>query len=400
MDDSLHQLQNQLDAISDRLDAPVDKQKPKPGELPKLLRQIYRLRYNLLTNRIETNGEPINGNFLKTLWVELEEKHQIVTTQQAADCAAVLAADQDSYHPVREYLNDLDDPLPQEQWDNLGQHVFALDPGDKQSTLFLQRQLIACVARAMKPGAKVDTCLVIYSSKQGIGKSDMWSILGGPWFSDSLGDLRNVKEDKLQAHSAWIHEWGEIDRVMGKRESETLKSFLSATKDDIRKPYGRGVETMQRAFVIVGTTNRMDFIKDQTGNRRFPIISTKSVNIEWIREHRDAIWCRARESFRNGAVWYYTNDENRLISRIAESYSAEDPLRDAIESWMEDHPGQREVTTPELLSWINPDKLGDKTFANQAGRILVQLGWERTKERVRRTLRDGTKHDRATLYRR
>ena len=157
---------------------------------------------------------------------------------------------------------------------------------------------------------------------------------------------------------------------------------------------------MQRAFVIVGTTNRMDFIKDQTGNRRFPIISTKSVNIEWIREHRDAIWCRARESFRNGAVWYYTNDENRLISSIAESYSAEDPLRDAIESWTEDHPGQREVTTPELLSWINPDKLGDKTFANQAGRILVQLGWERTKERVRRTLRDGTKHDRATLYRR
>ena len=62
MDDSLHQLQNQLDAISNRLDAPVDKQKPKPGELTKLLRQIYRLRYNLLTNRIETNGEPINGN--------------------------------------------------------------------------------------------------------------------------------------------------------------------------------------------------------------------------------------------------------------------------------------------------------------------------------------------------
>jgi len=184
VDDSLNQLQSQLDAISNRLDGPTDRQKPKPGELPKLLRQIYRLRYNLLTNRIEANGEPINGNFLKTLWVELEEKHQIVTTQQAADCAAVLAANQDSYHPVREYLNGLDEPLPQEQWDNLGQHVFALDPGDKQSTLFLQRQLIACVARAMKPGAKVDTCLVIYSSKQEIGKSDMWSILGGPWFSD------------------------------------------------------------------------------------------------------------------------------------------------------------------------------------------------------------------------
>ena len=72
MDDHLNQLQHRLDELSQRLDAPLDRQKPKPGELPKLLRQIYRLRYNLLTNRIEANGEPINGNFLKTLWVDLE----------------------------------------------------------------------------------------------------------------------------------------------------------------------------------------------------------------------------------------------------------------------------------------------------------------------------------------
>ncbi|GIR24992.1 MAG: hypothetical protein CM15mP39_08030 [Synechococcus sp.] len=63
---------------------------------------------------------------------------------------------------------------------------------------------------------------------------------------------------------------GEIDSVVGKRESETLKKFLSAQVDNVRKPYGRGVETLQRTCGIVGTTNRDDFIKDPTGNRRFP----------------------------------------------------------------------------------------------------------------------------------
>ena len=131
---------------------------------------------------------------------------------------------------------------------------------------------------------------MIHSPKQGIGKSRMWAVLGGEWFSDSLGDLRNLKDDVLSLHSAWIHEWGEIDAVVGKRESETLKKFLSAQVDNVRKPYGRGMETLHRSCGIVGTTNRDDFIKDPIGNRRFPVISVTQVNTDWLTEHRDAIW--------------------------------------------------------------------------------------------------------------
>ena len=127
MDDSINQLQNQLDAITDRLEGPIDRQKPKPGELPKLLRQLYKLRYNQLTNRIEANGEPIDGDFLKTLWIELEEKHRICTNQQTADCAAVLASKQSSYHPVRDYLNGLSKPLSKNEWEKLAIQIFGVE---------------------------------------------------------------------------------------------------------------------------------------------------------------------------------------------------------------------------------------------------------------------------------
>ncbi|WP_457766941.1 VapE domain-containing protein [Cyanobium sp. ULC065] len=135
----------------------------------------------------------------------------------------------------------------------------------------------------------VHTCLVSASEAQGIGKSEFWKILGGEWFSDSLGDLRDIREDRIQLHSAWIHEWGEIDNIIGKRESETLKRFVSCSQVDCRRPYGRGVEHLKRSCGLVGTTNRRDFMKDPTGNRRLPVIHIQSVALPLVRANRDRI---------------------------------------------------------------------------------------------------------------
>jgi len=54
----------------------------------------------------------------------------------------------------------------------------------------------------MKPDCKLQTCLVIQSDRQSTGKSPFWELLGGPWFSDSLRDLQNLKDDLLTLHSA------------------------------------------------------------------------------------------------------------------------------------------------------------------------------------------------------
>ena len=390
----------QADSIDDLL-GPIEEGKlrrPRLDMLTRVLELTLPLRFNLLTQRIENSGQPVDGDFLGTLYIQLAEKYQIDARKEQVIDAAILLARRSAYHPVRDYLSGIGCQLESHQWDEIAYECFAVT--DPVSQLHLQRALIGCVARAMQPGCKKDTALVIYSLLQGIGKSTFWAILGGEWFSDSLGDLRNPKDDVLQLHAAWIHEWGEIDAVVGKRESETLKKFLSTRQDDVRKPYGRGVETLKRGCVIVGTTNRSDFIKDPTGNRRFPVISVEKVNLDWVKSNRDRIWGSALAAFKAGTPWHYSEEENAAISQAAQQYAAEDPLRDQIETWSEDHPEIEEVPVVRIVFDLDRDKLKATDFSRQVSHKLIALGWQKSSKRERGYLPNGDRHDKATFWHR
>ncbi len=356
--------------------------RPRTDKLTQVLGLILPLRYNLLTGRIEHNGQAIHGDFLGGLYLELAEEHQLDVTKDRAIDAAIRVARKNAYHPVRDYLNSITATLASEDWAAIDLRCFGREDHTGMAGLHLQRQLIGLVARAMQPGCELQTALVIHSDRQGIGKSSFWRILGGEWFSDSLGDLRNLKDDLLQLHAAWIHEWGEIDMVMGKQESEALKRFLSASRDDVRKPYGRGVETLQRSCGIVGTTNRRDFIKDPTGNRRFPIVSIERVNLDWVTVNRHAIWGSAVAAYRNGTRWQYDGGENTLVSANALAFAPEDPLRERIETWAEDHPTVTVAPLEQILKEIDM-ATDDMAIRRQAGNALTTLGWTRSGDKQR-----------------
>lgn len=370
--------------------------RPRKDKLTAAISMVLPLEFNQLTGRIENNGSEVEGDFLSTLYLQLAEKFQLDVSKDAASDAALVAARRRGYHPVRDYLNGLNTQLSKADWEQIAHRCFDSVSGPAQ--LFLQRQLIGLVARALDPGCKLDTALVIHSSRQGIGKSTFWSLLGGDWFSDSLGNLSNLKDDIITLHSAWIHEWGEIDSVMGKRESEALKKFLSARRDDVRKPYGRGIESLQRSCGIVGTTNRDDFIKDPTGNRRFPVFSVQQVNLDWVDKNRDAIWGSALAAYRNGDHWHYSHDENELITQTAAQFAADDPIFDAVQTWIEDNPEKKEVCTPVLVHFINHDRLNDRELGRQVGNVLRRLGWERSRQRARGYLPNGNRHNAATVW--
>ena len=300
-------------------------------------------------------------------------------------------------HPVQDFLKGLkeEEQLAKEVWESLAFYCFGVE--NSESTRDLQRQLLGLVARAMKPGCKLDTALIIHSDRQGIGKSSFWSILGGQWFSDSLGDLRNLKDDVLQLHSAWIHEWGEIDRVMGKRDSESLKRFITARQDDCRKPYSRSVERLHRSCGIIGTTNRRDFIKDHTGNRRFPIISIKKVDLTWVEVHRDAIWASAFFAWSKGEHWHYSQEENEAMNRAAQDFASKDPLREQLETWLEENPELVEIPVAyALVAMGYVEEKRDKSICSAMARHFQSLGWTPTNQRSRYQLPNGSRSDKTT----
>ncbi len=356
---------------------------------------LLPLKFNLLTKRIENNGTPIDGDFLTTLHLQLAEQYKLYISRDLAADAALIISRRNSYHPVKEYLESINESLREEKWSSIATCCFGVT--SPMANLHLQRQLIALVARAFIPGCDLHTALVLQSDKQGIGKSKFWKILGGKWFSDSLGDLRNLKEDTLQLHSAWIHEWGEIDRVLGVRMSETLKGFLSRSWDDVRKPYGRGYEQLMRSCGIVGTTNRRDFIKDFTGNRRFPIITIEAVGLEWIEENRDLIWGSAVKAYKANTRWHYNEEENSAITLKAQEYSAPDPLREQLETWLEDNPDLKEIPVAYALNGMGLiEEMRDKQICRAMARYLQSMGWTKTPTRQRYILPNQTRTDKTS----
>ena len=177
------------------------------------------------------------------------------------------------FHPVRELLDAL-------TWDG-EVHIRKLLPEylgaeDSDYTYQVMRLwMLGAVSRVYKPGNKFDYTIILQGS-QGIGKSTFLKLmaLDDSWFNDSLDSLDSDKAVQSLTGS-WIIELAELKslaRTAGGVES--VKRFLTATQDKYRIPYERRADTFYRQCVFAGTTNKDDFLQDETGNRRFLIIHT------------------------------------------------------------------------------------------------------------------------------
>lgn len=175
------------------------------------------------------------------------------------------------FHPIRELLDSL-------SWDG-GEHIRSLLPdylGAENSEYqyqSLRLWMLGAVSRIYSPGCKFDYTL-IFTGPQGIGKSTFLRMmaLNDSWFNDSLDGLDSDKAAQSLMGS-WIIELAELKslaRTVGGVDS--VKRFLTATADKYRIPYERRADTFLRQCVFAGTTNRSDFLSDETGNRRFLII--------------------------------------------------------------------------------------------------------------------------------
>jgi len=330
-----------------------------------------RLRLNKLSKRIEINGKPISIDRAK---IQLATKYGILARSGREDLQDILMeiAEQNEYSPIEEYLLSLPVPENTAILNNLAERYFGTTLPIYQS--LVRRTLISAVARALSPGCKVDTALILQGN-QGFQKSTFFKILAGAYFDDSLGTVSD-KDERLKMHRAWFVEWAELETVFSRRDVSATKAFLSSSVDALRPPYHRDTQDFPRASIIVGSTNKDEFLNDETGNRRFWVVPVqKKIDVALLTQERDAIWAAAVLAYKSGEKWWLDDEEEVKASVIAQEFQTSDPWEQVIQKYIEHRDC---VILTDILDHLEID-LGRQERSHQmrvAG-ILKILGWSK-----------------------
>ena len=199
---------------------------------------------NLLTERVDIVkpigyhriGTAITDTDMNYLLLYLEETYGL-TSEKKITAAIGIVANENGYHPVRDYLNGL-------SWDGQERiryclrHFLGADT-DQYTYEALRLFLLGAIHRAFCPGCKFEVMLCLVGG-QGAGKSTFFRLLAvkDEWFSD---DLRKLDDDTA--------EWQEHGVQQGKEYAiltdEITKAWSGMTTRQYKKLKGLKKENLR-----------------------------------------------------------------------------------------------------------------------------------------------------------
>ena len=85
------------------------------------------------------------------------------------------------------------------------------------------------------------------------------------------------------------------------------------------------------------------------------------------------------------------------MSRAAQDFASKDPLREQLETWLEENPELVEIPVAyALIAMGYVDQKRDKSICSAMARHFQSLGWTPTKQRSRYQLPNGLRSDNTT----
>lgn len=240
-----------------------------------------QVQYNVITHAVEYSGfsgesqEHLKETAPALIYDELHFALKKCSMDKIGQFLNVIAT-RNKCNPILEKIQSV-------QWDGRSRieelyRIFHIGESDHLSRTILRKWLMQCICglhNSMENPFSLDIVL-IFQGAQGIGKTRFLEklALNSRYFGEGRTfDPRN-KDSQIECTSKWICELGEIGSTM-KKDIDSLKAFLTNSTDEYRLPYGKAALRYARLTSFCGTTNDMQFLIDETGNRRFATISLR-----------------------------------------------------------------------------------------------------------------------------
>jgi len=181
--------------------------------------------------------------------------------------------------------------------------------------------------------------VLVFSGGEGIGKTTFIKkifpehIRNRYIMTDGTLNLAD-KDTYIMAFRNWVVELGEIDHTL-KHAGANSKSFLTASLDNYRLPYGSEYEKRPRTTVFFGTTNETEsLLNNFTGYRRYWILPVTAIDRNKLNElvtddFITGLWGEVMHLYKNNpelaslssdnlALLKYHNDSNYKSATLVE----------------------------------------------------------------------------------
>lgn len=295
--------------------------------------------------------------------------------------AIEMAANYKKFHPGQDYFNSLmwDGQPRLEKW--LTYYLGCESESPEYLAFIGKKWLTAGVKRIFEPGAKFDHVLVI-EGEQGIYKSTALKKLATfgrdkpvEYFTDSvtIGDIQN-KDTIMKIQGSIIVELSELSGF-SKKDDEEIKRWITVQHDAVRLPYARQTSNFKRQFILAATTNKYDYLKDPTGNRRYWPVKANKIDITAIDRDKEQLWAEAVTLYKSGLYLGPTEEEEVLANFERRKRLMQDPWTDTVMDKLNGS-GKSKFKVSEILDDMGlhlRDK--DARAANRVTNILQHNGY-------------------------
>ena len=255
----------------------------------------------------------------------------------------------------------------------------------------------ALAGRVLDPGCKADM-VPILRGPQGLRKSSaVAAIVPHHDFFTEL-DL-SVRDDDMSRlmRGKLVAELGEL-KGLHNREVEAVKAFITRRYENWIPKYREFATNFPRRLLFIGTTNRHEFLADDTGNRRWLPLECAGVDVGEdapkadvgaVERDRLQLWAEARERWTAcGVLW---QEAERLAGAEHDQYRITDSWEEVVREWLtefddltESHNGDRPLHSHEIMvGALRMDPKGVKRGDEmRLGSVMSALGYGRRVRRV------------------
>lgn len=165
------------------------------------------------------------------------------------------------------------------------------------------------------------------------------------------------KDKVYQCIKYWVAELVELDSTL-KRDLANLKAFITESVDEFRKPYAMKPTVYPRKTSFYATVNNDDFLKDDTGNRRYWVIPVEKIDFDILNNlDINMLWgevMHLKES--NKITHYLSKDELELLNSSNEDFKICTPVELAVErafDWNCDKSNWNWKSTADICNRLN-----------------------------------------------